>query len=77
MKGVRYFYLGSKINGGRCRYCIGRTIGRPPPARYTPAPPGVEWLLVFTKRTGPGSAELETQLSSIVAILNSEKEGVR
>ena len=68
---MKYFYLSTKVNGGRRRYCIGRTVGRLPPARYTPAPPGVEWLLVFVKREGPGSADLEDQLVNIVKNLNS------
>lgn len=48
---MRYFLLTTAIGGSRTRVAIGRTVGRDAPKRYTPNPPGVEWILTLTKRS--------------------------
>ena len=67
---VKYFLLTTHIGGSRTRIVIGRTVGRDAPKRYTPAPPGVEWVLNTTKRD-PSIEEINGY-QRIVNIMNGE-----
>jgi len=67
---VKYFLLATRIGGGRTRVTIGRTVGRDAPKRYTPNPPGVEWVLNITKRS-PSEEEIRG-FKKVVNIMNGE-----